>query len=356
MKNQRLLLSFAVLLAAAPVLLSLSGCSDKVGTPTGPGTTGTAGYMGRLVYNDVDHAQQSASPIIAYSDSNGSNLGSLGAGFVWSSGSGWFAWMGTHEKDTGTFITNNSGTETFQVDTATWYKGYPIMSLDGSHVAVMERTDYYGNARLVVFSLTYLSNPDTVIVHRYIISNSPGHETLPCFSPDGSRIAFYDSVDGGQWLSIANSDGSVANKIATISEWGEDYAGAIDWSPTGDKLAFFDNGKLDVVNADGSGRVTVDSGGMASWSPDGKTLAYLSGEGDIFLTSDLGKTKRNITNTNQLFEGYPRWSPDGKKIACVSWPAGTDPDFTTTSVKLIDVATGASKILATPGYVATWLR
>ncbi len=334
------------LLCAVGFLLFESGCADKVGNPTGPGSTDTNGGMGRLVYSAVDFAQSNLDYSIRMIDSTGAQLGNLGNGLVWSSGAGEFVWFGMHGSDTGVFVTDNALGSSKLI--APGSVANPVISLDGSHVAVTYPTSTYANTQLVVLSGTNFS-------HQAIISSTVAHETLPCLSPDGSKVAFYDSAEGGRWLTVANTDGSGTIINVPITDWGVDFYGMIDWSPMGNRLAYFDNDLIRVVNVDSRGVFTVDTGISPNWSPDGETLAYSNREGDIILTSDLGHTKQNITNSNQLNEAYPRWSPDGKKIACISW-VGNNMDHTTTSVKIIDVATGASRIVATPGFAATWLR
>jgi dipeptidyl aminopeptidase/acylaminoacyl peptidase len=76
-----------------------------------------------------------------------------------------------------------------------------------------------------------------------------------------------------------------------------------------------------VINSDGSGHYPITSGKnnhfSPIWSPDGKKLAYLSGdEGatQIFIYyTDIGKSS-SITNLNKS-PGEISWSPDGKWLA-----------------------------------------
>src|SRR6185437_7740917 len=58
----------------------------------------------------------------------------------------------------------------------------------------------------------------------------------------------------------------------------------------------------------------------ARWSPDGKSIAYLSDHGmaiyrtKLFVISQEGGTSRELTTSFELNAGQPVWSPDGKTI------------------------------------------
>lgn len=111
-------------------------------------------------------------------------------------------------------------------------------------------------------------------------------------------------------------------------------------SPSGKRAVVVARGEVFTVpQKDGATRnLTNDCGARdkdAVWSPDGKSIAYLSdksGEYDIYLIDSLGKTPAK--KLTQFTEGYRyglRWSPDSKKIAFAD---------NTLSCFFIDVATG----------------
>src|SRR6266536_3534413 len=116
------------------------------------------------------------------------------------------------------------------------------------------------------------------------LTRRPGQDHSPAWSPDGRRIAFA-SVRGGPMPSIwvMNADGSKQRGVGRV--FGEYQA----WSPDGRKIAFDRNTfgptgwDIWVVDADGSHprpliASRADEQG-AAWSPDGKTIAYGSGRG-----------------------------------------------------------------------------
>jgi dipeptidyl aminopeptidase/acylaminoacyl peptidase len=71
-------------------------------------------------------------------------------------------------------------------------------------------------------------------------------------------------------------------------------------------------------------RLTAAAGGFATehdaaWSPDGKSLAFLSdaakpGQFQLYVVAATGGTPRKLTSANGLLAN-PKWAPDGKSIA-----------------------------------------
>lgn len=102
------------------------------------------------------------------------------------------------------------------------------------------------------------------------------------------------------------------------------YITGFDCSPSGKRALIVARGEVFTVpKKDGPTRnLTRDSGVRdkdAVWSPNGKTIAYLSdksGEYEIYLVDPKGK--ENSVRLTQHKDGYRhtlRWSPDSKKIA-----------------------------------------
>ncbi|QPC84933.1 S9 family peptidase [Phototrophicus methaneseepsis] len=67
-----------------------------------------------------------------------------------------------------------------------------------------------------------------------------------------------------------------------------------------------------------------DSSSAPEWSPDGKSIAFLSGRSgkpQIYLLPTDGGEARQITDFMQGIAGGPTWSPDGKSLAFTAGPA-----------------------------------
>jgi Tol biopolymer transport system component len=121
----------------------------------------------------------------------------------------------------------------------------------------------------------------------------PGYDVQPAWSPDGGKIAFvsdWRAYDFLYDLYVVNPDGSDGNVlVAGPFSWNDGLTFYFQpaWSPDGSKIATvvctyawdncFPNSTVALVNADGSGLVSLAAtGGFAhpSWSPDGRTIAF----------------------------------------------------------------------------------
>jgi dipeptidyl aminopeptidase/acylaminoacyl peptidase len=119
--------------------------------------------------------------------------------------------------------------------------------------------------------------------------------------------------------------------------------GGADWSPDGKTIAFVSNlsgrNNLWLVPSEGGWpmQLTVSDQRQTSpaWSPDGKWVAYMSDydgdeQWDIFFVSPKTGQVTNVTNTREIAEESPAWSPDGRYLAYMVKPK-------TSSVFEIDV-------------------
>lgn len=121
---------------------------------------------------------------------------------------------------------------------------------------------------------------------------------------------------------------------------------AADISPTGKRVAIVARGQLVTVAA-GEGtmhNVVNDSHQRvigASWSPDGKTIAYVSdasGEEQIWLADSAGvNAPKQLTHELKGQHSAPIWSPDGKTMLIGDRE---------TNIQLVDATTGAVKLVS----------
>ena len=179
------------------------------------------------------------------------------------------------------------------------------------------------------------------------LTNNPGKDWSPSWSPDGKRIAFRSHRDGhflnnvipAYEIYVMDVDGG--NQLNLTNNPNDDSYPS--WSPDGKRIAFasyrdkkvknfIPTYELYVMNADGSNpqNLTNDLNDdkYPSWSPDGKRIIFSSERdghfrGEAGITSELyvmaadGGNQQRLTN-NRRNDWDPSWSPDGEWIVFVS--------------------------------------
>jgi len=152
----------------------------------------------------------------------------------------------------------------------------------------------------------YAVNPDgtglTQLTHNDFEDSSP----IP--SPDGRLIAFY-SEGGGTLMS---PDGSGRRSL-------QGCHGLESWSPDSTRLLCDDEDEGLVIADVGSGTVTplTGSGRDASWSPDGRTIAFVDEE-RLFAIPAAGGARRRLGRRKVDEDGAPSWSPDSRRLVYVA--------------------------------------
>lgn len=168
-----------------------------------------------------------------------------------------------------------------------------------------------------------------------VLTSYPHFETQPCFSPDGSHVAFV-------WGGPNNDNADIYVKLVGAEDalrLTTDPAGDVGpaWSPDGKWIAFL-RGRTGQIPAvylisplGGDERKLADvpgaSGFPLSWSPDGKWLAFarvLGAPAGIYLQpADGGEARRITFPKAPARDRYPVLSPDGRRLAY----AGCTSDF-----------------------------
>ena len=189
----------------------------------------------------------------------------------------------------------------------------------GSKIAFVSNQD--GNPEI------YIMDADGSNVTR--LTNNPGSDGSPTWSPDGMRIAFASSRDDNTDIYIMNADGSNVTRLTTdpANDRGP------SWSPDGSMIAFDSNrsGSSQVwrTNVDAGSwgynltQLTADNplgrvNNFLAWSPDGLWIAFEADrdrdDPEIYLANAVdGTNQQRLTFTRALDE-VPSWTPDGKQI------------------------------------------
>ncbi len=186
------------------------------------------------------------------------------------------------------------------------------------HIAFVSNRD--GNSEI------YVMNADGTGLTR--LTNDPGSDVSPAWSPDGSRIAFASDRSGNTDIYVMNADGTGVTRLTTTptSAWSAQPA----WC--GHRIAFASDQYLApftdvyVMNDDGTGvtRLTIDnatSDEFPTWSPDCSRIAF-SLDPDAS-DAAIGIMNADGTRAGGLITGpgrnrYPAWSPDGTRLAFTS--------------------------------------
>jgi len=147
--------------------------------------------------------------------------------------------------------------------------------------------------------------------------------TLPVFSPDGTRIAFSSNRDGNNEIYVMNADGSNVRRITRHN--GIDTTPT--WSPSGTHIAFVSerSGSPNIWRVDAQGleqpvKLTNESHvDRPTWSPPPlNEIAYTSRTGgagfDIKVLDVASRGVRAIT-TGEGSNESPAFSPTGRHIA-----------------------------------------
>ncbi len=183
------------------------------------------------------------------------------------------------------------------------------------------------------------------------LTDMPGREMAPKFSPDGRWIAFEKDYGGTDVRDIwvVPATGGEARRL-TEHPLNDSN---VSWSPDSRQI-YFNTGQFwdnSVAAVDVStGEITrVGPGGSGQLSPAGSMFAFTGNSlpddddqsnSDIYVMSASGGERSLMTpNTVGFRDVEPVWSPDGTKLAFISDRNGFN------NLGVIDVATGEETIL-----------
>ncbi|WP_196501809.1 Tol-Pal system beta propeller repeat protein TolB [Aestuariivirga litoralis] len=184
----------------------------------------------------------------------------------------------------------------------------PRFSPDGQRIVMSLESDDGRNANIYEMDLRSKQIRQ--------ITNVPAINTAPCYSPDGTRIAFESDRGGTQQIYTMNADGSNQQRIS----FGQGRYSTPVWSPDGKYLAFTKQSSggfgIGVMNPDGSGERILTEGFHnegPSWSPNSRVIMFFrdspgeNGGSQLWSVDISGYNEQAMQTAN--FATDPAWSP-----------------------------------------------
>ena len=166
------------------------------------------------------------------------------------------------------FVMNPDGTDIVQLTFSERVNVVPSWSPDSTQIAFSSGVTYIINGDRLGYDQIFVMNADGS--NRRQITDNRSSDIGPCWSPDGSKIAFSHNVDG-KWndeIYVMNADGTHPTRLTDHPASDGDPS----WSPDGNYIAFVSrrdgNSEIYVMNADGTNLLRLTHHPAVDTSPD----------------------------------------------------------------------------------------
>ena len=182
-----------------------------------------------------------------------------------------------------------------------------------------------------------------------------GRTPVVALSPDGSQLVYVANHGGIRQLFRRLIDRFEATPIP-----GTEGAESPFFSPDGQSVGFFAEGKLKKVSLSGGAPLTLCSSPSnrgASWGPD-HTILFTPTltVSDVFLVSDSGGTPQSLIspdrNKGEYSFRWPQFLPGGKAALFTIW---TSTRFDDARIGLVSLKTGERRVLIEGGAYARYV-
>jgi serine/threonine-protein kinase len=168
---------------------------------------------------------------------------------------------------------------------------------------------------------------------RVRLTNDPGSEGGPRWSPDGSQIVYYGDQDGDFEIYLMNADGSGVVQL-TDNDVDDLYP---SWSPDGARIVYTEtrgnDAEVFVMGADGASPTQLTENETDDrypvFSPDASTIAYATAAeaGYEIVAMPAGGGEATQLTANNADDDAPDYAPDGATIVFSSDRTGDNYDI-----------------------------
>jgi Tol biopolymer transport system component/predicted Ser/Thr protein kinase len=131
---------------------------------------------------------------------------------------------------------------------------YPSFSPDGKKIIFSSRREQ--NTDIYLMDASCITQPSTCDIGQPRLTNDPGLDYSPAWSPDGSKVAFVSERDGTPNIYVMNPDGTGTVRLTNEATADTDP----QWSRDGKYILFVsrrdnvNNTEIYIMNADGTGQ------------------------------------------------------------------------------------------------------
>jgi Tol biopolymer transport system component len=180
-----------------------------------------------------------------------------------------------------------------------------------------------------------------------------GASTTAVISPDGQRLVFpVRGPDGKQQLATRLLDQAEATPLPSTGNGHDPF-----FSPSGQWVGFFADGKLKKVSVQGGATVTLcdavsPRGG--SWGEDGNIVAALNQQDVLSQVPDSGGTPQRLTKlgSGEITHRWPQVLPGGQAVLFTASSTNVGQDDA--RIEVVS-KTGVTKVLHRGGYYGRYL-